>query len=113
MNLSFEETLIEVSRRALVENAKTVELGSERYPVRSTPKRGLAAGGFRVRRDRDSRAGAEPADEIPLGTVGTVWQESDASPQRGPLRGERSGWQGDSIRRARWNGSVRRSYDTR
>jgi len=24
-----------------VENAKTVELGSERYPVRSTPKRGL------------------------------------------------------------------------
>ena len=24
-----------------MENAKTVELGSERYPVRSTPKRGL------------------------------------------------------------------------
>jgi hypothetical protein len=24
-----------------VENAKTVELGSERYPVRSTPNRGL------------------------------------------------------------------------
>ena len=41
MNLSFEQALIEVWRQALVENAKTVELGSERYPVRSTLKRGL------------------------------------------------------------------------
>jgi len=38
---SLEETLIEVWRQALVENAQIVELGSERYPVRSTPKRGL------------------------------------------------------------------------
>ena len=41
MKLSFEQALIEVWRQALVENAKAVELGSERYPVRSTPKRGL------------------------------------------------------------------------
>lgn len=41
MNLSFEQVLIEVWRQALVENAKVVELGSKRYPVRSTPKRGL------------------------------------------------------------------------
>ncbi len=41
MNLSFEQALIEVWRQALVENAKNVELGSERYPVRSTPKRRL------------------------------------------------------------------------
>ena len=41
MALSFEQALIEVWRQTLVENAKTVELGSERYPVRSTPKRGL------------------------------------------------------------------------
>jgi hypothetical protein len=41
MNPSFEQTLIEVWRQALVENAKAVELGSERYPVRSTRKRGL------------------------------------------------------------------------
>jgi hypothetical protein len=41
MKLSFEQALIEVWRQALVENAKTVELGSERYPARSTPKRGL------------------------------------------------------------------------
>ena len=41
MKSSFEETLIEVWRQALVENAKAVELGTERYPVRRTPKRGL------------------------------------------------------------------------
>jgi hypothetical protein len=41
MNLSFEQVLIDVWRQALVENAKTIELGSERYSVRSTPKRGL------------------------------------------------------------------------
>jgi hypothetical protein len=33
MDSSFERALIEVWRQALVENAKVVELGSERYPV--------------------------------------------------------------------------------
>jgi hypothetical protein len=41
MNLSFEQALIEVWRQTLAENAKTVELGTARYPVRSTPKCGL------------------------------------------------------------------------
>jgi len=41
MKLSFEDALNEVWRQALVENAKVVELGKERYPVRRTPKRGL------------------------------------------------------------------------
>jgi hypothetical protein len=41
MALSFEQTLIEVWRQALVENSKSVELGSERYPVRRSPRRGL------------------------------------------------------------------------
>jgi hypothetical protein len=41
MESSFEETLIEVWRQALVDNAKVVELGGERYPVKRTPKRGL------------------------------------------------------------------------
>jgi len=41
MNPSFEQTLIEVWRQTLVENAKVVELGKECYPVRRTPKRGL------------------------------------------------------------------------
>jgi hypothetical protein len=38
---SFEQTLIEVWRQALVENAKVVELGVERYSVRQTSKRHL------------------------------------------------------------------------
>jgi hypothetical protein len=41
VNPSFEQTLVEVWRQALVENANFVELGKERYPVRRTPKRGL------------------------------------------------------------------------
>src|SRR6266852_596964 len=41
MNLSFEQTLIEVWRQALMENAKAVKVGRESYPVRGTPKRGL------------------------------------------------------------------------
>jgi hypothetical protein len=41
MQLSLEQALIEVWRQALVENAKTVVLGSETFPVRLTPKRHL------------------------------------------------------------------------
>ena len=38
---SFEQILIDVWRQALVENASDVVLGTERYFVRRTPKRGL------------------------------------------------------------------------
>jgi hypothetical protein len=48
MKLSFEQALIEVWRQVLGENAKEVELGSERYPVRKTPKRGLRQVDFMV-----------------------------------------------------------------
>lgn len=41
MDSSFEQTLVEVWRQALVENAKVVKVGGESYPVRRTPKRGL------------------------------------------------------------------------
>jgi hypothetical protein len=41
MRLSFEEALIEVWRQTFVENAKVVVIGTDRYPVRLTPKRGL------------------------------------------------------------------------
>ena len=41
MNFSVEQALIEVWRQALVENAKTVELGGIHFPVRRTPKKGL------------------------------------------------------------------------
>ena len=39
MNPSFEQMLIDVWRQTLVKNAAVVELGTERYPVRLTPKR--------------------------------------------------------------------------
>jgi hypothetical protein len=41
MNPSFEQALIEVWRQVLVENAEVVVLGTEHYPVHSTPKRRL------------------------------------------------------------------------
>lgn len=41
MHSTFEQTLIEVWRQALVENAKTVKLGTDSFPVRRTQKRGL------------------------------------------------------------------------
>jgi hypothetical protein len=41
MRSSFEETLVEVWRQALAEDAKFVRLGTDRYPVQRTPKRGL------------------------------------------------------------------------
>lgn len=41
MAISFEETLIDVWRQVLVENADVVVLGTKRYPVRQTPKRHL------------------------------------------------------------------------
>jgi hypothetical protein len=41
MDSPFEQTLIEVWRQALLENATVVELDGSRYPVRRTPKRGL------------------------------------------------------------------------
>jgi len=41
MNPSFEQTLVELWRQTLIENASFVELGKARYPVRKTPKRGL------------------------------------------------------------------------
>ncbi len=46
MKPSFEQTLVEVWRQALVENAKVVVLGIERYPVRLTPKRHLRQADF-------------------------------------------------------------------
>ena len=41
MDLSFEQALVEVWRQVLIENADEVKLGTERHPVRLTPKRRL------------------------------------------------------------------------
>jgi hypothetical protein len=41
MAISFEQTLIDVWRQVLVENADVIVLGRKRYSVRLTPKRRL------------------------------------------------------------------------
>jgi hypothetical protein len=41
METSLEQALIDVWQQVLIENAKEVELGKERYRVRRTPKRDL------------------------------------------------------------------------
>ena len=41
MNPSFEQTLVDVWRQVLVENADVVKLGGKSYSVRSTPRKGL------------------------------------------------------------------------
>jgi hypothetical protein len=41
MNPSFEQTLVEVWRQVLIENANAVVLGGKRYSVRVTPRKGL------------------------------------------------------------------------
>ena len=94
---SFEETLTEVWRQALIENADVVVLGAERYSVRLTPKRHLRQVDF-VFDGNEIRGLAEPRYEIPLGANGTGWQEGDAVPQRGSLRCERGRWQGELLR---------------
>jgi hypothetical protein len=41
MKPSLEQTLLDVWRQVMVEDAAAVELGKKRYPVRQTPKRRL------------------------------------------------------------------------
>jgi hypothetical protein len=101
MSPSFDQTLVAVWRQILVENAKVVELGTDRYPVRLTPKRHLREVDFVFEGENKkySWAGAEPRHEIPLGRNGTVWQKGGAISQQGSLRGERRRWEGDRTER--------------
>jgi hypothetical protein len=41
MNPSFEQTLVDIWRQVLVENAAVVELSGRRYPVLVTPRKSL------------------------------------------------------------------------
>jgi len=86
MNPSFEQSLVEVWRQVLIENAKVVVLGTELFPAQRTPKASFAAGGFRFRRGRDSWAGTESGNELQLGRSGAGWQEGDAVPQQAEKR---------------------------
>ena len=48
MGFSLEETLVEVWRQSLVENAKSVHLGTQSFPVRRTQKSGLRQIDFEI-----------------------------------------------------------------
>src|SRR5215469_12056190 len=94
---SFEETVVEVWRQALVENSKFVRIGTESYPVRRTAKRGLrqvdfAFDGIDIRGLKQN-----PATKIPMGAIGAIWQEGNAIPQCRPVCGKRCRWEGDSL----------------
>ena len=41
MKPSLEQTLVDVWRQVLIDNASVVELGAKRYPVRITPRKNL------------------------------------------------------------------------
>jgi hypothetical protein len=41
MNATLEQTLVDVWRQVLIDNASVVELGGKRYPVRITPRKRL------------------------------------------------------------------------
>jgi hypothetical protein len=110
MNPSFEQTLVDVWRQVLVENATVVKLGGKRYSVRITPRKrfrqvDFVFDGHEIRGQNGPRkkAGAESSNQIPLGAIGTRWQKSDAVSKRGTVRGECRGWEGDLLR---WAGRV-------
>lgn len=52
MAISSEQTLVEVWRQVLVDNANVIELGGEHYPVRQTPKRHLREVDFVFERNK-------------------------------------------------------------
>lgn len=72
MALSFEEVLIEVWRQALVECAEAITLGTERFRVRRTPKRGLRQVDCTFEGNGIRGLEQNPQTKIPLGTNRTV-----------------------------------------
>jgi hypothetical protein len=96
MNASFEQTLVDVWRQVLVQNASVVVLNRKRYSVRITPRKGLRQVDFVF--DRNEIRGLEQNPEITLGTNGAVRQKGDAVFERGTVRGECRGWEGNFVR---------------
>jgi len=80
--LSLDETLIEVWQQALVENAKAVKVGGESYPVRRTPKRGFARGGFSCSTGTRFEDLSKNLIRSPVGAVGAIRQKGYAIPER-------------------------------
>jgi hypothetical protein len=85
MKSSFEQTLIEVWRQALVENATVVELDGSRYPVRRRPKRGLRQVDFVF--DGNEIRGLEqnPGARSEWAKLARSGKRGDAVPQRGAV----------------------------
>jgi hypothetical protein len=89
MARSFEQALIEVWRQALVENAKTVELAADRFPVRRTPKHGLRQVDFVFEGNEIRGLEQNPQTKSRWAQMARSGKKSDAVPQRGALCGER------------------------
>jgi hypothetical protein len=96
MKLSFEQIPIEVWRQTLVENAKVVELGADRFPVKDTPKRGLRQVDCTFEGNEIRGLEQNPQTKSRWAQMARS-QESYAVPQCGALCGERGGWEGESL----------------
>jgi len=94
--LSFDETLIEVWRQALVENSSAVKVGGESYPVRRTPKLGLREVDFTF--DGDEIRGLEQNPGTKSRWAQLARSGKKVVPQRRAIRGKRSRWEGDALR---------------
>jgi hypothetical protein len=113
MTLSFEQALIEVWRQALVENAKTVELGTERVPVRPIPKRGLRQVDFVFEGNEIRGLEQNRETKSRWAQLARTGKKVMQFLRRGPLRGECGGWEGQTLQWASRDESVRRPYDAR
>ena len=96
--LSFDETLIEVWRQALVENSSAVKVGGESYPVRRTPKLGLREVDFTF--DGDEIRGLEQNPGTKSRWAQLARSGKKVVPQRRAIRGKRGRWEGDALRQS-------------
>ena len=99
MNPSFEQTLVEVWRQVLIENANVVELDGKRYPVRITPRKGLRHVDFMF--DGNEIRGLEqnPDTKSRWAQLARSGKKGDAVPERRTVRGGCSGRESDFCER--------------
>jgi hypothetical protein len=94
MNSSFEQTLIDVWRQILVENAK---VGTARYPVRHTPKRGLRRVDFMFEGNEIRGLEQNPGMNSRWSQMARSGKKVMQFLKRGSLRGERRRWESESL----------------
>ena len=88
---TFEETLVEVWRQALVENARTVELGAGQFSVKKTAKRGLRQVDSTFEGNGIRGVQQNPATKSQWATLAR--SESDAVSEQRMVRRKGSRWQ--------------------